>query len=567
MRILRAGFLVRRMRSAWLLLTSLTASVLVTSVLVSALITFYSGALPAAVRKNLTASGAMSVIATGGTESSQLTMQAKAADGWLRGALGAVRYEAYHVIWSDELDLPGSAVAGNVPVVQAAAIDKVTAFDRIVIGAWPGAPVAGAPIPAALPVTAAAQLKLHAGDVVSLIDRATGTKVRLRLTGFFRPRDPGSPFWAVDPIGASGVGVQSGFLTYGPAVVSAAAFGHAGGLSPNLLSVVGLPDPAAVASGNLVGLANRIDAATSSIENTGLLSGMSASSAMPPLLTAAGRSLAAARSLLIISAIQLLVLAGAALALAGRLLASYRDEESGLLTARGAARWQLAKPSVAEAILTCAAAAAAGAAIGNQVAASLLIRVAGAGATSASSQLAAGLGAVAVFLFCLAIALWPAVRPAGIAAVRIRRGRQAIVAGAAAAGADVALLALALLAVRELHDYSAARAAAGTGVDPVIAAAPALALAGLAIVPLRLLPLAARGLERLSARSRRLHRRDGELGDQSSPGAAERPGSAGDPGCRHRHSGAGAVSELAAVSRGSGGICGWRRRPGRPAAG
>ena len=38
----------------------------------------------------------------------------------------------------------------------------------------------------------------------------------------------------------------------------------------------------------------------------------------------------------------------------------------------------------------------------------------------------------------------------------------------------------------------------------MIAAAPALALVGLAVLPLRLLPAAARGLERLSARSRRL---------------------------------------------------------------
>ena len=157
-----------------------------------------------------------------------------------------------------------------------------------------------------------------------------------------------------------------------------------------------------------------------------------------------------------------------------------------------------------EAILTCAIAAAGGALIGDRLAAALLTRVAGQSASSPGSLQTVWLGAAVIFLFCLAIALWPAVRPAGIAAIRIRRGRQAAVAGAAAAGADVALLALALLAVRELHSDSAAQAATGTHVDLVIAAAPALALAGLAIVPLRLLPVAARGLERLSVRSRRL---------------------------------------------------------------
>ncbi len=351
---------------------------------------------------------------------------------------------------------------------------------------------------------AASQLKVHAGAVISLTDRTTGARVRMQVTGLFRRREPASLYWAADPFGAAGVGVQGGFLSYGPAVVSPAAFGRPGGLSPSLLSVVALPDTAAVAKGDLIGLANRLSSAASTIENTGQLSGMTANTALPPLLVGAARSLAAARSLLIISALQLLILAGAALALAGRLLASQRDDESGLLAARGAARWQLARPSVAEAILTCAIAAAGGAVVGDRLAATLLARATGNGAVSGGSQLTVWLGAAVIFLFCLVIALWPALRPAGIATVRIRRGRQAAVAGAAAAGADLALLALAVLAVRELHSYSAARAAAGTGVGPVIAAAPALALAGLAIIPLRLLPLAARGLERLSARSRKL---------------------------------------------------------------
>ncbi|MGO8958311.1 MAG: FtsX-like permease family protein [Streptosporangiaceae bacterium] len=504
MRTLRAGFLARRMASAWLLLACLMASVLITSVLISAVITFYSNALPAAVRKNLIASGAMSVVVTGGTDSSQQLTQTEAVDGWVRRTLGAVPYRAYHILWSDDLVLPGAPVAGNIPAVQAAVMDQVKTFAELVSGTWPARPVAGQPIPAALPAGAADQLKLRVGDVIGLTDRATGATVRMRVTGLYRRRQPASLYWAADPLGSSGVSVQGGFRSYGPAVVSPAAFGPAGGLTTNLLSVVALPAAAGVATGDLSGLANRLDLAAANIELAPQLSGMTVSTGLPPVLATAARSLAAARSLLIISALQLLILAAAALALAGRLLASHRDEESGLLAARGAARWQLARPSVAEAILTCAVAAAGGAFIGYRLAAALVARAAGQAAAVTGSPQTVWLGAVAIFLFCLGIAVWPAVRPARIAAIRIRRGRQAIVASAAAAGADVALLALAVLAVRELHDYSAAQAAAGTRVDPVIAIAPALALAGLAIIPLRLLPLAARGLERLSARSRRL---------------------------------------------------------------
>ena len=101
--------------------------------------------------------------------------------------------------------------------------------------------------------------------------------------------------------------------------------------------------------------------------------------------------------------------------------------------------------------------------------------------------------------------MWPAARPARPGEARIRRGRSAPVATAVAAGGDIALIVLAVLAVRELRSYSAAaQVASGSGIDPVIAVAPALALAGLAVVPLRLLPAAARGLERLTARGRRL---------------------------------------------------------------
>ncbi|HEY2508783.1 MAG TPA: FtsX-like permease family protein, partial [Streptosporangiaceae bacterium] len=165
-------------------------------------------------------------------------------------------------------------------------------------------------------------------------------------------------------------------------------------------------------------------------------------------------------------------------------------------------RGQLIRPSAAEAVLTCAVGAAAGAVVGRQLAAFLLTKATHAH-VAPGAPLGVAVAAAAVFAFCLVIIVWPALRPAGIATVRIRRGRQAPVAGILAAGFDVGLVVLAALAVRELHAYSAAQAAAGNGIDPVIAVAPAITLAGLAIIPLRLLPLSARVLERLTARGRR----------------------------------------------------------------
>ena len=86
---------------------------------------------------------------------------------------------------------------------------------------------------------------------------------------------------------------------------------------------------------------------------------------------------------------------------------------------------------------------------------------------------------------------------------RVRRGRQLAVVGTIRAGADIALIVLAVLAGWQLRRYSAG-SGSGTTIDPVLALAPALALAGGTVVTLRLLPFAARAGDRLAGRGRRL---------------------------------------------------------------
>ena len=71
------------------------------------------------------------------------------------------------------------------------------------------------------------------------------------------------------------------------------------------------------------------------------------------------------RSLLLIGSLELMLLALAAVALAARLLATQREEETALLAPRGVARGQLALASLAEATLLAVAGAAAGAVLGS----------------------------------------------------------------------------------------------------------------------------------------------------------------------------------------------------------
>jgi hypothetical protein len=491
------------MGSAWLLVGCLMLSVLVTTAIVAALLSFYTGALPVTVTQELARSGATSMTITDEIDGPAPGVD-RLVSTTMREALGTLPYRQYQAVWSEGIQLPGTYPSRGVPELQAASMSDISAFADLTAGAWPAAPQARQPIGVALPTTVAADLKLHVGSELSLHYTGTKTPVRLRVTGLFRSRAPASAYWRLSPTGPSGVAVGEGYATYGPAVVNPAAFPTGGAargaavLQPSQAAFVVAVSAADIRAGDLDRLAARLDHATTVLN--GKVS--SVSSGMPHALTSAAASLAAARSLVLISGLQLLLLAAAALALAGRLLASQRDEETALLAARGAARWQLIRPSLAEGALACAVAAAAGALLGVQLSAALLGRLIGhrvpAPAVGTDTWLAAGL----LLVFCLAIAIWPALRPAGISAVRIRRGRQAAIASAAAAGLDIALIALAAVAVHELLTYSAA--GSGAGLNPVVIVAPALALAGLALVPLRLLPFAAKGLEKLTARGRRL---------------------------------------------------------------
>ena len=106
----------------------------------------------------------------------------------------------------------------------------------------------------------------------------------------------------------------------------------------------------------------------------------------------------------------------------------------------------------------------------------------------------------------LVIMVVPALSTVTPGTARARRGRQAAISGLTRAGADVALVLLAVVAGWQLRHYSAVSAGANGnfGVDPVIVIAPALALAGGTVLALRLLPVGGKAGDRLAARGRRL---------------------------------------------------------------
>jgi hypothetical protein len=328
--------------------------------------------------------------------------------------------------------------------------------------------------------------------VLRLDDRVSNSEVSFLVTGLFRA-NPG-PYWNLNLIAASGSSTAGTFVTYGPLVVNPAAF--PGRLAIFEGSWVDQPDMTAIPLGRFSTIAAHVSALR---RTSAAISGLALSTSLDSVLVGTATSLGVSRSLLAIAAVELLLLTVAALVAVALLLAAQREGEDAMLTARGASRLQRIRMAMAEAVPLCLLAGACGAAAGAWLAG----RIAGRGA----GTLAGGWWAAAVVAAGAAVIL---VAPAALAptpgAVRVRQGRAAVISGISRAGADVAVLALAVLAVWQLRRYSVASAGPDgtTGIDPVLVLAPALALAGGTIAALRVLPAAAKAGDRLAARGRQL---------------------------------------------------------------
>ena len=520
------------MTAHWVVLVAAALTTLVAAAVGAALAAFAGQALPQAVRHDLTVAQGTSLTAVGAVSSTNygpLTAALKTAIGT---AMPGVPFGFWDASWSDPLGFvpgarparPASAGRGSIPLLEAAALAGVRQYAVLVTGQWPAAPglaaergpaAARTPVPAALPASVAALLHVTVGDVLRFRDRVSNTPVAFKVTGLFAERalsGPAAPYWQLNSVPAGGSSTLSGFVTYGPLVVDPAAFPAALPVSGG--TWVAQPDMAAFTGTNLSTASANVTALEDSLANSATLSGLQLTTSLPAVLAGTASNLAVARSLLAISALQLLVLTVAALLAVARLLATQREAETALLNARGATRWQLTTLTAAEVTPLCATAAIAGGAAGVWLARLLGgtlykggggVSASGIDVTAAATWLDALGAMLVVAVLAIGAMLFPVLRPAP--AARVGRGRQAAIAGATRAGADVALVLLAVLAGWQLRRYSAVSTTAnGTagGIDPVLALAPALALAGGTVATLRLLPAAARAIDRLAARGRKL---------------------------------------------------------------
>jgi hypothetical protein len=363
---------------------------LVAAVVGAALAAFAGQALPQAVRHELTTASGTSMAATAPVSDSGAAAQATAT---LRTAIGAalpgIPFAFWHASWSDPLGFapgtlrersrPAAAPAGSTLLLTAAALQDVRERATLVAGQWPGAPAApasagaGQPIPAALPATAAALLHVPVGDVLRLYDRVSNAAVAFRITGLVTRRQlpAAAAYWQLDPVPASGAVTVGGFTSFGPLLVDPAAFGAA--LPVGSATWAAQPDMTAFTDAGLSQVAADVSALQNSVASSAgydgaQLSGVQLTTGLAGVLSGTAENLTVATSLLAISAVQLVVLAVAALLAIARLLAGQRSAETELLTARGATRWQLTRLTATEVIPLCCVAAIAGAFAGIRLA-------------------------------------------------------------------------------------------------------------------------------------------------------------------------------------------------------
>ncbi|GAA0613860.1 FtsX-like permease family protein [Streptomyces crystallinus] len=509
-----AGFVFLRVRAHRLLLAAaLLAVVLTTSVL--AALTAFSGSIgDAALRHTLaTRSAAPASLVVKATVPEA---KRQAADAAVRAGAGRT-FDGFPVTTRTltqsgpyalprTLQPPDARKSSEPDLTLFAAVDRTRV--RLTGGSWPAPPGSGREVQAALPETAAAQLGLRRWPAdLTLADRLGGAAVQVRVTGTYRPVDATEAYWQLDDLGGRG-SRRVNFTTYGPLLADPAAL-TGGRLSAGQTSWLASADFSTLSTGRIGALRAAAKAGPKSLVNGEVFAGdATATTGLPDVLDQAERSLLVSRSTLLIVALQLVLLAGYALLLVARLLSSERTGETELLRARGGSRSRLLGLSATEALLLAAPAA-----VGAPLLSGPLTRLlAGHGplARIGVHLDTAPTGTVWLVAALVALGCAAAVVAPALSAGRATRARATALPASVRAGADVGLLVIAGVAYWQLDRQTSGSGAlsgdraGGLGIDPLLVAAPALALLAGTVLTLRLLPPAARLAERRAAGGRGL---------------------------------------------------------------
>ncbi|HEX5240388.1 MAG TPA: ABC transporter permease [Candidatus Limnocylindrales bacterium] len=393
----------------------------------------------------------------------------------------------------------GTGGTGGTPQLTVLeTIDDPAGHAALVSGRWP---VAGrSPIEAVVSEGAAKSLGVAIGDVVPLGDASTPGAdaahpvATVTVVGIDRP-DATDPFWAGDGLDLTGDGATNGQTYDGPFLVAA------GDLAAGPTSRVdarwrAVPDLDQLTADGIEPLRARLDALSGAIRSSFPAGGsVNVDTSLSRRLDALSTQLGVARGAVLVLTLQFAVVAGYAVLLVSGMLADRRRPEIGLLRSRGGSTGHVAALAFGEALLLAVPAV-----VVAPFAAAGLVRLLGrvgplaaTGAVADASPSPTALVVIGVtgLIAALVLALPALASGAEVAGIRAVLGRPVARTLGQRLGIDVALLAVAAIAIWQLRAYGqpVTRSVTGVlGLDPLLAAAPAFGLVAGGVIATRLVP-------------------------------------------------------------------------------
>ncbi|MDA0638538.1 ABC transporter permease [Nonomuraea sp. MCN248] len=503
---MRGPWVVKRALSEPLLLLAAFGSILLATTTLVALTMYASSIAEAGVRRTMETAPLRQVAVTVTAPVTDQTFPrydaaVRARVGEALGGTPAAFSTSFH---SDSYTMPGQERREVPELLRFGSYDGLDEHARLISGAWPR-PGEDGTVEAAIPLAAATASGLEQGREFTVRSRLDGRRVTVRVTGVFQLDDPYGDRWAGEQLLSRGTEIGE-FTTYGPLMVPRETFlaRFATAVSTTWTAV---PDLRALTPERLRPLAADVAGLAEALKENGCPN-CTATTRLPGMLTQLDTASLVARSTMLIPVLQLMLLAAYALMLTARLLADHRRMEVALLRSRGAGTFRLAALAGGEALLVAVPCAVAAPFLGPPllVAVNALpwIRATGVRLTPSADT--------GTFLISFGVALAAAVLltlPALAGARRTyveeqaTRGRGAGRGLIERAGADVALLAVAALAIWQLQHYGSpvtGTTGGGLGIDPLIVSGPALALLTGGMLGLRLVPRVSRLAERITAR-------------------------------------------------------------------
>ncbi|SDG95174.1 ABC transporter permease [Nonomuraea jiangxiensis] len=404
---------------------------------------------------------------------------------------------------SDSYTMPGQERRKRPELLRFGSYDGLDRHARLVSGAWPRA--GGDRVEVAMSLSAASASGFQVGQEFTTTGRLDPRPVQVRVAGIFQLDDPFGERWAGEPLLSRGT-ERGEFTTYGPLMVARETFVTHFATSVNA-TWTAEPDLRALTPAQLRPMAAAIDRVEKRLKAGGCANCVAASR-LPEMLTQLDTASLVARSTMLIPVLQLLLLAAYALMLTARLLADHRRMEVALLRSRGAGTVRLAGLAGGEALLVALPCAVVAPFLGPPLLALVnqLPWIKASGVRLAPvADLGSFLVSFGVALAAVVLLVLPALAGARRTYVeeQTARGRSGGRGLIQRAGADLALLVVAALAIWQLRHYGApvtATAAGGLGIDPLIISGPALALLTGGMLGLRLVPRISKPAEKLTSR-------------------------------------------------------------------